>query len=178
MALLVNRHFAFQNFASGALLTTCILTKRYLVFKKMLPAVRFWPLKMLMLNFEQTCHSRKKGILLSKNFACGALLTTKVVNVEFSVSDPDPFQFSHETDPGSKKSAWIMVNFHKKSTKITRILYTDPEQDTDPDPLFHETDLRIRIRIHIKMKRIRNTCRITYEKKFACGALLPIYIFY
>ena len=32
---------------------------------------------------------------------------------------------------------------------------SDPEQDPDPDLLFHETDPRIRI--HIKMKRIRNT---------------------
>ena len=35
----------------------------------------------------------------------------------------DPFRSGHETDPGSKKSAWIMENFHKKSTKITRISY-------------------------------------------------------
>ena len=34
---------------------------------------------------------------------------------------------------------------------------SDLEQDPDPDQLFHETDPRIRIRIHIKMKLIRNT---------------------
>ena len=32
---------------------------------------------------------------------------------------------------------------------------SDFEQDPDPDPLFHETNPRIRV--HIKMKRIRNT---------------------
>ena len=36
-------------------------------------------------------------------------------------------------------------------------LEQDPDAEQDPDPLFHETDPRIRIWIHIKMKRIRNT---------------------
>ena len=40
---------------------------------------------------------------------------------------------------------------------------SDLEQD--PDPLFHETDPRIRIRIHIKMKRIRNSAS-KYLKTF------------
>ena len=50
---------------------------------------------------------------------------------KFHFGQPDP-------DPGSKKSAKIMENFRQ-----------------DPDPLFHETNSRIRI--HIKMKPIRNT---------------------
>ena len=62
-----------------------------------------------------------------------------------------------------------MENFHKNQPKslesciffITiKFMFTDiniyPINDkTEPDPLFHETDPRIRI--HVKMKRIRNT---------------------
>ena len=43
---------------------------------------------------------------------------------------------------------------------------SDLEQDPDPDPLFHKTDQRIRI--HIKMKRIRNTAQITSNIKKIC----------
>ena len=42
---------------------------------------------------------------------------------------------------------------HNKLKKIKIIDIMDPEQD--PDPLYHETDPRIRIQI--KMKRIHNT---------------------
>ena len=87
------------------------------------------------------------------------------------------------TDPGGKKSAKIMENFHENHTinffKTIKLMFTDiniypinnktdhisekywyfpdfrSDLEQDPDPLFHETDPRIRI--HIKMKRIRNT---------------------
>ena len=47
------------------------------------------------------------------------------------------------------------IFYRKKSKTKIDIFPSDLEQDPDPDPLFHETDPRIRI--HIKMKRIRNT---------------------
>ena len=66
-----------------------------------------------------------------------------------------------------------MGNFHKNQPKSQeyRTLFGDKyilmekkyfldfssDPDPAPDPLFHEKDPRIRIRIHIKMKRIRNS---------------------
>ena len=46
----------------------------------------------------------------------------KIFKQGHSVSNPDPFHFGqpdpfHETDPGSKKSAKIMENFHKNQPK-------------------------------------------------------------
>ena len=55
------------------------------------------------------------------------------------------------------------INIYSMNNKTDHILekYIFPDfrsdLEQDPDPLFHETDPRIRIRIHIKMKRIRNT---------------------
>ena len=45
----------------------------------------------------------------------------------------------------SKKTSWYFLHFRSD---------VEQDPDTDPDPLFNETDLRIMIRI--KMKRIRN----------------------
>ena len=48
--------------------------------------------------------------------------------------------------------------FDRKKSKVFRSdSEQDPDPDPEPDPLFHETDSRIQIWIHIKMKRIRNT---------------------
>ena len=38
-----------------------------------------------------------------------------------------------------------------------------PDLEQNPDPLFHETDPRIRIQIHIKMNRIRNTAGLYFD---------------
>ena len=49
--------------------------------------------------------------------------------------------------------------FYRKKKQNKSQYFPDFRSDLepDPDPLFHETDPKIRIRIHIKMKRIRNT---------------------
>ena len=46
-----------------------------------------------------------------------------------------------------------------KTDHIWEIYFPDfrSELDPNPDQIFHETDPRIQIRIHNKMKRIRNT---------------------
>ena len=48
-----------------------------------------------------------------------------------------------------------IYSINNKTDHISEIYFPDFRSDLDPDPLFHETDPRIRI--HNKLKRIRNT---------------------
>ena len=76
-------------------------------------------------------------------------------------TDINIYHTNNKTDPISEKYI-----FYIKKSWYFPDFKSDLEQDPDPDQLFHETDPRIQIRIHIKMKLIRNTaanrwCQIT-----------------
>ena len=60
----------------------------------------------------------------------------------------------------NNKTDYISENyiFYRKKRWYFPDFRSDLEQDPNPDPLFYETDPRIRI--HIKMKRIRNTANM------------------
>ena len=78
------------------------------------------------------------------------------MNIDISFSDPlhfsqpDPFL---KTDLGSKKSAKIMENFHKNHKNIIHF-HKKTKQIIfgRKDSLLHETNPKICIQIHIKMK--------------------------
>ena len=73
--------------------------------------------------------------------------------IKLMFTDMNIYSINNKTDHISEKYIfWYFPDFR-----------SDLEQDPDPDLLFHETDPRIRIRIHIKMKRIRNTVRDTWN---------------
>ena len=53
----------------------------------------------------------------------------------------------------NKINNFLEKNIFDRKKKVKKIYFHDFR--SDPDPLFHETDSKIRI--HFKMKRIRNT---------------------
>ena len=57
---------------------------------------------------------------------------------------------------------WRNISCINRKVKKKFLYFLDFRSDSEqnPDPLFHETDPRIRI--HIKMKRIRNTEKFDY----------------
>ena len=96
-----------------------------------------------------------------------------MLQVSFISADPNPF---HKPDPGSKKSLeihlqtpkfqeyhiyfkkllfWLIIHMNNKliikTKKYNEYYIFVVENVSDPDPLVHETDPRI------KMKRIHNT---------------------
>ena len=80
-----------------------------------------------------------------------------------SLSDLNIYPINNKTDYFLEK--YIFNRKKKKQKKVCIFLDSRSysEQDPVPDPLFHATDPRIRI--HIKMKRIRNSlikCIINY----------------
>ena len=72
-------------------------------------------------------------------------------------TDINVYPINNKTDHISEK----YIFFIEKKSCYFPDFRSDLEQD--PDPFFHETDPRIRI--HIKMKRIRNTA-ISYSFYF------------
>ena len=74
-------------------------------------------------------------------------------------TDKNIYPINNKTDHISEKYI-----FYRKKKLIFPDFRSDLEQDPDPDPLFRETDPRIRI--HIKMKLIRNTSFIAVNSIF------------
>ena len=94
----------------------------------------------------------KKSAKIMENFNKNQQKSTKIIRIsciffktiKLMFTDINIYSINNKTDHISEK--YIFYRYFPDFS-------SDLEQD--PDPLFHETDPRIRI--HIKMKRIRNT---------------------
>ena len=58
---------------------------------------------------------------------------------------------------------FVLIHYFFATFPVSFFGVADHFGQPDPDPLFHETDPRIRILIHIKTKRIHNTVFFTYN---------------